>query len=52
MIDAPESNVPRAPGLRQIGFADYAVFAVFWSFLYLVVGAPRRYPTRGALLHE
>lgn len=24
---------------RQIGFASYAVFAVFWSFTYLMVGA-------------
>lgn len=24
---------------RQIGFGPYAAFAVFWSFLYLVVGA-------------
>ena len=24
---------------RQIGFASYATFAVFWSFIYLLVGA-------------
>lgn len=24
---------------RQIGFASYAAFAVFWSFIYLLVGA-------------
>ena len=23
---------------RQVGFANYTVFAVFWSFIYLVVG--------------
>ena len=23
---------------RQVGFAGYTVFAVFWSFMYLVVG--------------
>jgi hypothetical protein len=24
---------------RQVGFANYAIFAVFWSFIYLLVGA-------------